>query len=96
MITHFAFVRAINTGPRRMTNEDLLVPFRSVGLADVTAFQAAGNFAVGNATDDLLNPERLGTLCSEAYGFDARVFVRTVDERLCCVDGSGGCRSVPG
>ena len=41
----FAFIRAINTGGRRLTNTELLEPFLAAGYGDVTAYQAAGNVA---------------------------------------------------
>lgn len=76
----FVFIRAINTGGRRLTNDELLAPFRVAGLDQVEAYQAAGNvtFVSDRTTDELAHElrERL----SAAYGFEAPVFLRTVDE----------------
>lgn len=73
----YAFIRAINTGKRRLTNEMVTEPFAALGLDDVQAYQAAGN--VGFLSDE--EPEaltsRLQAALAEAYGFDAPTFVRT-------------------
>jgi uncharacterized protein (DUF1697 family) len=73
----FAFVRAINTGGRRLTNDQLLEPFRAAQLDDVAAYQAAGNvvFRSDRSPDDL-EPELTETLTQD-YGFEAPVFVRS-------------------
>jgi uncharacterized protein (DUF1697 family) len=73
----FAFIRAINTGNRRLTNAALLAPFRSLGLTDAEAYQAAGNvtFRSGRRADEL--EAELATCLPGAYGFEAPTFVRT-------------------
>ncbi len=38
-----AFLRAINTGNRRVTGKRLVSIFESIGLLDVSSFQASGN-----------------------------------------------------
>ena len=76
---HALFLRAINTGARRVTNEQLLAPLVAAGFADVSAYQAAGNLLVsadGNEAVDL-EPDVLTALLSDAYGFDTPVFVRS-------------------
>ena len=76
----FAFIRAINTGNRRLTNDALVAPFVALGLDDVAAYQAAGNITFGTDTaPDQLTPV-LEAALAEAYGFDAPTFVRTGDE----------------
>jgi uncharacterized protein (DUF1697 family) len=72
----FAFLRAINTGGRRLTNEALLAPFRDLGLVEPQAYQASGNVAF--RTDrDLGELEReLDTVLASAYGFEVAVFLR--------------------
>ncbi len=76
----FAFLRAINTGGRRLTNDRLLAPFRDLGLDDVAAYQAAGNvaFRTDRSADDL--EADLEDVLAAAYGFDVPVFVRSADE----------------
>jgi uncharacterized protein (DUF1697 family) len=76
----FAFLRAINTGSRRLTNDALLVPFRDLGFVDVAAHQAAGNVVFRSD----LSPAELEPLIAgavaDAHGFEAPTFVRTADE----------------
>jgi uncharacterized protein (DUF1697 family) len=80
-----AFIRAINTGGRRLTNTDLLRPFHALGLSDAAAYQAAGN-VVFTSTDDPLDLEtQLAAVLAEAYGFDAPTFVRTLPHLRRCV-----------
>ncbi len=76
----FAFLRAINTGGRRLTNDRLLQPFRLAGLDDVNAFQAAGNVAFVADRDPGELEQELAGLLGEAYGFEVPVFVRTTGE----------------
>lgn len=73
----FAFIRAINTGNRRLTNQQVIKPFRTFGLEDVEAYQAAGNVTFRSAGDPLELEGDLEAVLSAAYGFDAPTFVRT-------------------
>jgi uncharacterized protein (DUF1697 family) len=79
----FAFLRAINTGGRRLRNEELLAPFRSLGLDDVAAYQAAGNVTF---LGDPPEPATVEAAIVEAYGFHAPVFLRTADQVRSVVD----------
>jgi uncharacterized protein (DUF1697 family) len=71
----FAFLRAINTGNRRLTNEQLLAPFHELGFTDVAAYQAAGN--VTFRTDRVVDEQAIETALVAAYGFEAPTFVRS-------------------
>jgi len=74
----FAFLRAINTGNRRLTNEQLLEPFHDLGFTDVSAYQAAGNVtfrAPGEVDDGVIE-----TALAKAYGFETPTFVRSAAE----------------
>ncbi len=73
---YFAFLRAINTGGRRLTNEELLAPFERLGFSDVGAYQAAGNVTF-RADEDAVDIAGIESAVSDAYGFDAPVFLRT-------------------
>jgi uncharacterized protein (DUF1697 family) len=75
---YFAFLRAINTGGRRLTNERLLAPFRELGFTDVAAYQAAGN--VTFHTDDTVDERRIESELATAYGFHTPTFVRSAAE----------------
>lgn len=84
---YFAFIRAINTGGRRLTNDQIVEPFWRLGFAEVVAYQAAGNVAFQSDDPTESHPERLDAALAEAYGFDAPTFVRRVDEVRAIVDG---------
>lgn len=84
---HFAFIRAINTGGRRLTNDQIIEPFFGLGFADVAAYQAAGSVVFRTDDPALSHPERLETALTGAYGFQAPTFVRSVDELRAVVDG---------
>jgi uncharacterized protein (DUF1697 family) len=75
-----AFIRAINTGHRRLTNDQVLAPFRALGLDDVGAYQAAGNVAFRSDRDARALEVELSAALSDAFGFDAPTFVRTAGE----------------
>lgn len=74
---YFAYLRAINTGGRRLTNDQLMEPFLRLGLRDVAAYQAAGNITFLSDDPDAVRTERLEAATVEAYGFESPVFVRS-------------------
>ncbi len=76
----FAFIRAINTGGRRLTNADLIEPFTRLGFEDVEAYQAAGNITFHSSNLEEVAAQRIETALAETYGFDAPVFIRTQSE----------------
>ena len=84
---HFLFLRAINTGSRRLTNDDLLAPLIDAGFADVAAFQAAGNVACRSSQDSTVDEREIERLLTDAYGFDTPVFVRTETQLRSIVKG---------
>jgi uncharacterized protein (DUF1697 family) len=77
---YYAFLRAINTGNRRLSNEQLLAPFNELGFTDVAAYQAAGNVTFRSAAPDLVDEVRIEAAIAAAYGFHAPTFVRTAAE----------------
>ncbi len=77
---YFAFLRAINTGNRRLTNDQLLAPFVELGFADVSAYQAAGNVVFHSDDAAAVEERRIERVLADAYGFDAPTFVRTSAE----------------
>ena len=79
-VRYFAFIRAINTGRRRLTNDLLIEPFLRLGLTGVAAYQAAGNITFCSDDPDAVGVERLHAAVSEAYGFESQVFVRSLSE----------------
>ena len=72
---YFAFLRAINTGNRRLTNDELLAPFLDLGFSDVAAYQAAGN--VTFRTEGDVDEGGIERVLAGAYGFDTPTFVRS-------------------
>ena len=77
---YFAFLRAINTGNRRLTNAQLLAPFHGLGYTEVTAYQAAGNVTFRCNDPEAAAEQRIEAALVDAYGFDAPTFVRTAAE----------------
>lgn len=77
---HFAFLRAINTGNRRVTNEQLLAPFHELGFTDVAAYQAAGNITFRSADPNAVDERRIEAALAVSYGFAAPTFVRSAAE----------------
>jgi uncharacterized protein (DUF1697 family) len=76
---HFAFLRAINTGKRRLTNDQLLAPFVDMGFSDVAAYQAAGNVTF-RADAGTLSEADVEVALADAYGFDVPTFLRSAIE----------------
>ncbi len=77
---YYVFLRAINTGNRRLTNEQLLTPFFELGFTDVAAYQAAGNVTFRSSDPDVADEERIEAAIAQAYGFHAPAFVRSAAE----------------
>ena len=75
---YFAFLRAINTGTRRLSNEQLLAPFEAMGFGDVAAYQAAGN--VTFRSDAEVDERPIESALATAYGFETPAFVRSTAE----------------
>jgi uncharacterized protein (DUF1697 family) len=68
------FLRAINVGGRRVTNDDLRAVGERAGLAATTPYQASGNLLFADADYDGL-VDRLGDEFRSAFGFAAECFV---------------------
>ncbi len=79
-LRYYAFLRAINTGNRRLTNQQLLAPFLGLGFTDVAAYQAAGNVTFRAAATTSVDEQRIEEAVAESYGFDAPTFVRSTIE----------------
>jgi uncharacterized protein (DUF1697 family) len=88
MKRHVAFLRAINVGGRRITNDRLTELFEELGFDDVDAYLASGNI-VFDARD---NPEALEAQISahlgQAVGYDVPTFVRTMPELVALAESS--------
>lgn len=77
---YYAFLRAINTGNRRLTNEQLLAPFRELGFTEVAAYQAAGNVTFRCADRAAADEQGIEAALADSYGFATPTFVRSAAE----------------
>lgn len=75
-----AFLRGMNLGGRRLTNDELVTAVRACGCDDVAAYQASGNVV---CNDDRGAPELAGALeqgLADELGYPVPVFVRAAEE----------------
>lgn len=76
-----AFLRGMNLGNRRITNDELCAHFAELGYPDATAFLASGN-VVFSAEDE--DPDGLARRIEEglreALGYEVPIFLRAADE----------------
>lgn len=68
-----AFLRAINTGNRRVTGDRLVALFESIGLEDVSNFQASGNVLF---TADTPDRERIEGALEAGLGYPVPTALR--------------------
>lgn len=74
------FLRGMNLGGRRLTNDELVEAVRSCGCADVEAYQASGNVVLDDERSaDELAAALTGGL-AEALGYPVPVFLRSAEE----------------
>lgn len=78
---HVAFLKGMNLGRRRITNEELRAAIESLGLDDVSTFRASGNvvFSAGRRSDATLRRLLEGGL-DEKLGYPVPTFVRSAPE----------------
>ena len=81
MHTHLVFLRAINVGGRRVTNERLAQVATGAGFDGADTFLASGNLAVdAEGRDEAAVVATLqSALCAE-LGYEVEVFARNADE----------------
>ncbi|MEM9608644.1 MAG: DUF1697 domain-containing protein [Actinomycetota bacterium] len=75
-----AFLRGINLGRRRTTNEAMLEALASAGVAEVQAYQASGNLVIDHDLDDVELASIVGATIAEVVGGPVDTFVRRCDE----------------
>lgn len=82
VISHVAFLRAINTGGRRISNVDLVSAAERLGYREVRAYQASGNVFLGGELPAGVGPiaKHLSAGLSDALGYDVPAIVRSADE----------------
>jgi uncharacterized protein (DUF1697 family) len=83
MNRYVAFLRGMNLGGRRITNEALRSHFEALGCEEVATFRASGNVIF--ASDDERPAEltsRLESGLADALGYEVPVFLRSAEELL--------------
>lgn len=78
---YVAFLRAINTGRRRVKNDELCSVFQDVGLIDIWGFLASGNVVF--RTDQAPTPdleEKIEHGLEKLLGYLAHTFIRPSNE----------------
>ncbi len=82
MISHVAFLRAINTGGRRIANVDLAAAVESLGYTEVAVYQASGNVLLGGRpvghSDDIAGHLSMGL--TKVLGYEVPAIVRSANE----------------
>lgn len=77
MNRYVAFLRGMNLGGRRITNEALGAHFEALGCEDVATFRASGNVIFGGDGKPAELTARLEEGLAEALGYEVPVFLRS-------------------
>lgn len=72
------FLRGMNLGNRRITNDELISVFTGAGYDDVSAYQASGNVILGEVST--ADESQISTTLATVLGYDVDVFVRTAHQ----------------
>ena len=81
MATHAAFLRGMNVGGHRITNDDLRAAFARIGFEDVGVFRASGNVAFeGGSAGDAAMTAKIEEGLEAELGYVVPTFVRTAEE----------------
>ena len=82
MARYAAFLRGINVGGHRITNDELRKACEAVGLEDVATFRASGNvmFAAADGQNRDAIVDRIESGLGETLGYEVPVFLRTAAE----------------
>jgi uncharacterized protein (DUF1697 family) len=83
MDRYVAFLRGMNLGGRRITNDDLRSHFEALGCEEVATFRASGNvvFSADRELPAKLTA-RLEDGLADVLGYEAPVFLRSAKELL--------------
>ncbi|MEO7995136.1 MAG: DUF1697 domain-containing protein [bacterium] len=85
MARYAAFLRGMNLGKRRITNEDLCACFSALGCAQVSAFLASGNVVFESKLKDEAKVQALIEKgLKEALNYTVPTFLRSADE-VCAI-----------
>jgi uncharacterized protein (DUF1697 family) len=82
MPRYAAFLRGMNLGRRRITNDDLRTHVEALGFTDVRTFRASGNVIFDAAARDSVAEValRLESGLGTALSYDVPVFARSADQ----------------
>ena len=82
MARYAAFLRGINVGGHRITNDELRAACEAVGLEDVATFRASGNviFTAGDGRGPDAIVDRIESGLGETLGYEVPVFLRSAAE----------------
>lgn len=80
LVRYALFLRAINTGGRRVRNEELVDAVSALRVHDVAAYQAAGNLTFRAPTYAPPDDIRIRDHLTDRLGFECPVFVRSWTE----------------
>ncbi|MGI9649154.1 MAG: DUF1697 domain-containing protein [Acidimicrobiia bacterium] len=81
MPIHVAFLRAINTGRRRVKNDKLCACFEAMGFEGVSAFLASGNVLFDVGKESMAGMEtRIALGLQDCLGYEVPTFVRSATE----------------
>jgi uncharacterized protein (DUF1697 family) len=81
MERYAAFLRGMNLGKRRITNDELRAEFEALGFTDVATFRASGNVIFGGAKEKEESlAGRVEKGLGEALGYEVPVFLRSCAE----------------
>ncbi len=80
--THAAFLKGMNLGNRRLTNEELRAHFEAIGLGEVATFRASGNvvFSAPARRGERALVELIERELAALLGYPVATFVRTREE----------------
>ena len=83
MVSHVAFLRAVNLGStRKAGSAELREVFESVGFTEVATFRTSGNvvFSAGANADPAKLTSRIEAALADALDFEVPAFVRTAPQ----------------
>jgi uncharacterized protein (DUF1697 family) len=83
MQRYVAFLRGMNLGGRRITNDALRSHFETLDCEDVATFRASGNVIFARSGESVAKlTARLESGLAEALGYEVPVFLRPAEELL--------------
>lgn len=82
MNRYVAFLRGMNIGGRRVTNEGLRSHFEELGCEDVATFRASGNVVFAKSGRPTELTAELEEGLAEALGYEVPVFLRSAKQVL--------------